>query len=84
MNASGVTPDMNKVVVIKKFPLPRNIRDVRAFLGLAGYYRSFIKDFATLSKPLTLLTKKDIKFHWPESQHASFEALKKRRHQHPC
>jgi hypothetical protein len=61
VSASGVSPDMNKVKAIKTFPLPRNVRDVRAFLGLAGYYRSFIKDFAAMSKPLTLLTRKDRK-----------------------
>jgi hypothetical protein len=76
VNASGVTPDTNKVAAIKKFPLPRNVRDDRAFLGFAGYYRSFIKDFAYFSKALTLLTRKDTKFHWTESQHASLEALK--------
>jgi hypothetical protein len=67
---------MNKVKAIRTFPLPRNVRDVRAFLGLAGYYRSFIKDFAAMSKPLTLLTRKDTKFSWSEPQQSSFDSLK--------
>jgi hypothetical protein len=72
VSASGVTPDMNKVKAIRNFPLPRNVRDVRAFLGLAGYYRTFIKDFAALSKPLTILMRKDTKFQWSEPQQNSF------------
>ena len=39
VGANGVSPDTNKVKAVKSFPSPRNVRDVRAFLGLAGYYR---------------------------------------------
>jgi hypothetical protein len=53
VSANGVSPDVSKVQAIKSFPLLRTVRDVRAFLGLAGYYCSFIPDFAALSKPLT-------------------------------
>jgi hypothetical protein len=56
VNASGVTPDMNKVAGIKKFHLPRNVRDVRAFLGLAGYDRSLIKH-CSLEQTLDLVNK---------------------------
>ena len=49
---------------------------MRAFLGLSGYYRSFIKDYAAISRPLTLLTKKDVKFEWAEAQQLSFDKLK--------
>jgi hypothetical protein len=76
VSARGVSPDASKVKAIKFFPLPRNVRDIRAFLGLAGYYRSFIPNFAALSKPLTQLTRKDVKFSWSEPQQASFDALK--------
>jgi len=48
---------------------------LRAFLGLMGYYRSFIQDFAVISKPLTLLTPKYNTFSWCEPQQNSFEAL---------
>lgn len=74
--ASGVTPDMSKVKAIKNFPLPRNVRDVRSFLGLAENYGTFIKVFAALRKPLTLLTRKDTKFQSSEPQQKSSEALK--------
>jgi hypothetical protein len=67
---------VSKVKAITSFPLPTNVRDVRAFLGLAGYYRSFIANFAALSKSLTQLTRKDVKFCWSEPQQISFDALK--------
>jgi hypothetical protein len=76
VSADGVSPDASKVKAIKSIPIPKNVRDVRAFLGLAVYYRSFIQTFAALSKPLTLLTRKDTKFSWAEPQHTSFESLK--------
>jgi hypothetical protein len=76
VSANGVSPDAGKVKAVKLFPLPKNVRDIRSFLGLAGYYRSFIQNFAALSKPLTQLTRKDPKFCWSETQQTSFEALK--------
>jgi len=76
VSANGVSPDASKVEAIKSFLLPRTVRDVRAFLGLAGYYGSFIPNFAALSKPLTLLTRKDFKFCSSEPQQISFDALK--------
>jgi hypothetical protein len=76
ISANGVSPDASKVKAVKTFPLPSNVRDVRSFLGLAGYYRSFIESFAALSKPLTQLTRKDTKFCWSEPQQTSFDALK--------
>jgi len=43
------------------------VRDVRAFFSLSVYYRSFIKEYAAISQPLTQLTKKDVKFEWAET-----------------
>ena len=45
-------------------------------MGLSGFYRSFIKDYAAISRPLTQMTKKDAKFEWAEAQHLSFDNLK--------
>jgi hypothetical protein len=53
------------------------VRDIRVFLDLSGYYRSFIKNHAALSRPLTQLTKKkDAKFIWTDSQQRAFDNLK--------
>ena len=49
----GVKPNPEKIKVIKEWPLPRNEKELRAFLGILGYYRKFIKDFAKIAKPLT-------------------------------
>ena len=51
-------------------------KQVRAFLGLVGYYRKFIKGFAKITKPLTLLTRQQVKFDWTPAHHATFLHLK--------
>ncbi len=66
----------NKVLATKNFPQPKSIDNVRSFLGLARYYRSFIKNFAAIASPLTWLLKKDVFFHWDATQEKSFQELK--------
>ena len=58
VNANGIQTDPEKISAVKQWPQPRCVKDVRAFLGLTGYYRKFIKDYAVLATPLTELTKK--------------------------
>jgi len=53
------------------------VRDIRKFLGLANYYRRFIKNFVALAKPLNMLTRKDEKWKWEEAQQKAFEQLKR-------
>ena len=53
LSKQGVSPDPRKLKAVKHFPQPQTIKNVRQFLGLAGYYRRFIKNFATMSRPLT-------------------------------
>ena len=53
-----------------------NPKQVCAFLGLVGYYRKFIKNFAKIAKPLTMLTSMDVKFEWKETHHCAFMKLK--------
>jgi len=55
---------------------PKNVKDVRKFLGLANYYKRFIKDFAQVTRPMNMLTRKDVKWVWGESQQKAFEKLK--------
>ena len=72
----GVQPNPDKINAIAKFPAPKNQKDIKVFLGLIGYYRRFIKDFAKMAKPLTLLLKKDMPFEWTSEQAKSFDAFR--------
>uniref|UniRef100_A0A2S2R528 RNA-directed DNA polymerase n=1 Tax=Sipha flava TaxID=143950 RepID=A0A2S2R528_9HEMI len=74
--SKGVVQPGRKVDSIAKFPRPRDIHEVRRFLGLAGYFRRFIVGYAELSNPLNSLMKKDATFSWGEQQEAAFVALK--------
>ena len=58
----GIEVDQAKVDAIEKMPCPKDIKGIRSFLGHAGCYRSFIKDFPKISRPLTILLQKDIPF----------------------
>jgi len=69
--------DPLKVEAIQNWQTPKNATEVRSFLGLAGYYQRFIKDFAKVAVPLTRLTKKNLVFGWEEESARSFESLKR-------
>lgn len=59
ITTDGIKPNPKKIEVIKTFPIPRNPKEIKSFLGLIGYYRKFIKNFAQLTKPMTNCLKKD-------------------------
>ena len=61
---------------MQSWSTPETVRDVQAFLGLANFYRRFIKGFAGIARPLTDLTRKDVPFQWGDDQDAAFKALK--------
>ena len=77
MSGDGVAVDPAKVSAVTEWESPKNVKEVRSFLGLAGYYRRFIENFSKIAKPMTELLKKDTKFIWTEECEASFQELKK-------
>lgn len=76
IGSSGVRPDPKKLTAVKDFPRPKNAKNIKQFLGLAGYYRRFIPQFSKISKPLTNLLKKDIPFKWDSAQNEAFVTLR--------
>ena len=76
LGVEGIKPVPAKTEAIKAMHPPVNSKQVCTFLGLVGYYRKFIKNFAKIAKPLTMLTQMDIKFKWKETHHCAFMKLK--------
>ena len=64
VSAKGITMNDDKVKAILEWPTPKTVCGVHSFLGLANFYRSFIKDCAQVARPLNDLTKKDQAFEW--------------------
>ena len=76
VSGEGVAADPEKVQAIREWPRPTTVTEVRSFLGLAGYYRKFVKDFSSIAKPLTKLTGKGVPFLWVEETERAFKKLK--------
>jgi len=76
MGQEKIEMEEKKMEGVLNWPVPKMVRDIRKFLGLANYYRRFIKNFAVLAKPLNMLTRKDEKWRWEEAQQKAFEQLK--------
>ena len=76
VDADGIHTMDDKIKAVLNFPTPKSVENVRSFLGLCGYYRCFVKGFASLASPLTMLLKKDVPFHWNDAQEQSFRSLK--------
>ncbi|GJS38101.1 reverse transcriptase domain-containing protein [Tanacetum coccineum] len=74
----GIEVDRAKIDAIAKLPYPTNVKGVRSFLGHAGFYRMFIKDFSMISKPMTKLLMKDMKFDFSDDCKKAFNILKER------
>ncbi|GBG83057.1 hypothetical protein CBR_g36674 [Chara braunii] len=72
----GLRPDSRKVAAVKEAPIPTSLTQVRAFLGLASYYRRFIKGFASIARPLTNLLRKDQPLSWDAECQQAFATLK--------
>jgi hypothetical protein len=77
VSAGGVLVDPGKVKDVLNWMPPITVSEIRSFLGLAGHYRRFIKDFSKIAKPMTKLLEKNKVFEWTKECQASFEELKK-------
>lgn len=73
----GIRPGSSKIEAVSKFPVPKNIHEVRRFLGLASFFRRFVRGFATIARPLTGLLKKEQVWKWSKEESDAFEELKK-------
>ena len=78
VSALGVLVDPKKVEAVMSWERLKSIFEIRSFLGLAGYYRRFIKDFSWLATPMTRLTRKGAKFEWDDLCEKAFQELKRR------
>ncbi|KAK8623010.1 hypothetical protein V6N13_117906 [Hibiscus sabdariffa] len=76
VSAEGIQVDPSKIEAIVSWKQPKNVSEIRSFLGLAGYYRRFVEDFSIIAAPLTKLLRKDVLFVWTKVQQISFEKLK--------
>jgi hypothetical protein len=72
----GIEVDKAKIETVEKLPPPTNIKLLRSFLGHAGFYRRFIKDFSQITKPLTRLLQKDVEYDFDEECLHAFRTLK--------
>ena len=76
VSAKGIRVDPVKIEAVVNWKPPGSVTEVRSFLGLAGYYRRFVKGFSVIASPLTKLLKKGVMFEWSDKCQNSFEQLK--------
>jgi len=75
VTAQGIEMDEKKVKVIRDWPTPKSVSEVRSFYALASFYRRFVKDFSTIATPLNEVVKKSVGFKWGEEQELAFVLL---------
>ncbi|XP_076851923.1 heat shock 70 kDa protein 12B [Brachyhypopomus gauderio] len=79
VSGEGIATDPGKTAAVREWPTPRTVRQVRSFLGLASYYRRFVKGFADIAAPLHHLTRGGgTRFSWPDDAECAFRTLKQR------
>lgn len=76
MEAGQIRPSNKKTIAVAKFPEPTNVKQVQSFLGLTGYFRKFIPQFAIHARPLLQLLRNEVKFEFGVAQKEAFERLK--------
>ena len=78
ISKDGIMTDPKKTECIKNWPEPRNVKEIRSFLGLCSYYRKFIFEFSEIAKPLHTLTEKNKTFQWTDKCQEAFSKLKEK------
>ena len=78
LSTQGIKPNPDKTAIVDSFPVPKNIKEVRSFLGLTNYYRRFVKNYANIAAPLYQLLHQDVPFKWTDECHSAFKDLKSR------
>ena len=76
VSAEGVSMEQDKVRAVREWPTPKSVKEIRSFLGLAGYYRKFVQGFSRIAAPLSELMKQDKTWEWGDPQQQAFDALK--------
>jgi hypothetical protein len=76
VSKDGIAPNMKKIESITKYPKPTNQKELGSFLGLASYYRKFVRAFAEKAHPLTALTKKSAQWKWSTEERDAFNCIK--------
>nr|GFB52233.1 putative reverse transcriptase domain-containing protein [Tanacetum cinerariifolium] len=76
IDSQGIHVDSAEIESIKDWASPKSPIEIRQFLGLAGYYQRFIEGFSKITKPMTKLTQRKVKFEWVDKQEAAFQLLK--------
>ena len=84
VSEKGISVDPAKVKDILEWPIPKNVSEIRGFLGITGWYRIFIRDYALIASALTNLLKKGLKIVWMPEHQASFDELKRIVTSAPC
>ncbi|WOG89301.1 hypothetical protein DCAR_0208538 [Daucus carota subsp. sativus] len=78
ISSKGIEVDPKKIEAIWNWEVPKNVTEVRSFLGMAGYYRRFVEGFSRIAGPMTKLLRKNVPFQWTEEAQQSFDELKRR------
>ena len=76
VSKDGIQVDLKKIEAVADWPRPTTVTKIRSFLGLAGYYRRFVKDFSKITTPSTRLTQRNVKFIWTDRCEEHFQLLK--------
>ena len=76
LDKDGIHVNDEKIKIVKDFPVPRTQKQIKSFLGLAAYYKKFVRQFSQISAPMRHLLQKDVEFVWTDDCQKSFESLK--------